>query len=454
MSGVDVLPPHDVASEEAIVAALLLDDDAALRLVGTGLQPAHFYREAHGWAYAAAIALSERGESVTIPTLAHELREAGHLDRVGGEPWLAEIVGRHFTAIGVEAHARIVTRDALYRRLIAAAGDIARRAYAGGSDPDSVITAAERALDEAIAEQTNSGAHTLGELMASDEAIDRELITAGYPSLTYRLRGLGLGELCVIGGRQNDGKTAFAAGMAVRQALSGIPTAYLPIEGDWKRVAARMAADQCGYSIGWARRHGHDIGDYQATLANIADLDTLYFPRERQTPRTPQAIAAWMTRAARLHGVQVIYIDHMDQISYEVGRGQNEASAIGAALQQWVDVCLRERIALVVLSQINRETAREDQVVPSEWGLRGAGAKAEKAQTILMLGAEQDDSPALRESRIVSVDGGRWLHVHVRKAKEWIERPELTVPVDQYQEWPAFALDRRSGAALDLGERR
>ena len=60
-------------------------------------------------------ALAERGESITLPTVAHELDRASRLDAAGGESYLAEIAGKYFTAIGVEAHARIIARDALYR---------------------------------------------------------------------------------------------------------------------------------------------------------------------------------------------------------------------------------------------------------------------------------------------------------------------------------------------------
>ena len=140
------LPPHDVAAEEAVIAALLLDATESYPRVLPLLQPRDFFREQNGWCYDACLALADRGEAITIPTLAHELERAGRLDAMGGEPYLAELVGRHFSAVGVEAHARIVARDALYRRLIQAAGQIAQTAYEGGPDAGRVISAAEALL--------------------------------------------------------------------------------------------------------------------------------------------------------------------------------------------------------------------------------------------------------------------------------------------------------------------
>ena len=57
------LPPHDVSAEEAVIAALLLDEDAFPRVLPI-LQPVDFFREQHGWCYEACLALSDRGEAV------------------------------------------------------------------------------------------------------------------------------------------------------------------------------------------------------------------------------------------------------------------------------------------------------------------------------------------------------------------------------------------------------
>jgi replicative DNA helicase len=139
------LPPHDIAAEEAIIAALLLDDDSYARVLPI-VRPEDFFREQNGWVYEACLSLSERSESLTVPTVAHELDREGHLEAVGGEPYLQEIAGKYFTAIGVEAHARIVARDSMYRRLMQIAGQIAQLASAGGPDAARVIGESEALL--------------------------------------------------------------------------------------------------------------------------------------------------------------------------------------------------------------------------------------------------------------------------------------------------------------------
>jgi len=152
----DVLPPFDVAAEEAIIGAFLMDSmpefaakDEIARVIAS-LAPDDFFREQNQWTYSACVALFERGEAITYVTLANEIDLMGHLDAIGGIEALSEIASRHFTAHGVEAHARIVARCALYRRLIQAAGFITQVAYEASPDVDRVMQVSREALERAL----------------------------------------------------------------------------------------------------------------------------------------------------------------------------------------------------------------------------------------------------------------------------------------------------------------
>lgn len=439
------LPPHDAIAEEAVIAALLLDDDAILRVVGEGLQPADFFREQNRWCFEAAIALSERGEPVTIPTLAHELDRSSHLDAIGGEPELVEIVGRHFTAQGVEAHAKIVARDATYRRMIQAAGQIAALAYAGSANVEDALGEAENLLRGVSTANVNGGAHHISEVVDAGDSEDRKLVTTGFTAVDRVVRGVGMGEVVTIGARTNHGKTAFAVGMAYRQAASGTPIAYLPIEGNAKMIAHRMAAITAKVSLGYGEQMGWAPGEreyYDGAYRALGGLP-VFMPLPKDTPRTVAGICAWITRAARHDGIKVAYIDHIDHLVMEPNKGQSTAGAYSDAMKRVAEVAGREQIGVVVLSQVNREVRRSDEIVPEMWMMRESGAKEEDSQTILMLGVTPDDANTLYPDR------GQWMHVRVAKLKDyagsgWITAPESMAPV--------LWLDERSGAVREVGE--
>src|SRR3990172_1040106 len=125
------LPPHDIEAEEAVVASLLVDPEAIYK-VAPRLRAEDFFREKNAWIYEACRALWDRSESINQITVAHELARRGRLEDVGGVSYLSQLVTELPTSVGVEHYAAIIQRDATYRKLITAAGQIAQIAHHGG----------------------------------------------------------------------------------------------------------------------------------------------------------------------------------------------------------------------------------------------------------------------------------------------------------------------------------
>ena len=246
------LPPHDVGAEEAIIAALLLDEDAYARALPI-VQPADFFREQNRWCYEACLALAERDEEITVPTLAHELLRAGQLDAVGGEPYLVEIAGKYYTALGVEAHARIVARDALYRRLIEAAGEMARLAYQGGPDAGTVLATAEGLLlqlrsAEAAGDFTRLRAlldHFLEDPADAADAALATVVRSGFMDLDTVLGGYKRGDLAIVAARTGVGKSSLLLNFARNVAVGQQGTvAFFALEMSGEQLARRLLSTE------------------------------------------------------------------------------------------------------------------------------------------------------------------------------------------------------------------
>jgi replicative DNA helicase len=122
------LLPQNIEAEEAVLGSLLIDPDAIIR-VATFLRPEDFYVQRNGWIYAAIRDLHERREPADLVTLTDELERREQLTEIGGPPFLTSLINATPTSIHVEYYARIVERTAILRRLIDAAGQIAKLAY-------------------------------------------------------------------------------------------------------------------------------------------------------------------------------------------------------------------------------------------------------------------------------------------------------------------------------------
>src|SRR3989449_9397468 len=79
--------PWSNEAEQAVLGAMLLDQDAALQAAEL-LDDTMFYREGHRLLFRAMVALVERGDVIDPVTLRDELQRRGDLDRAGGMEYL------------------------------------------------------------------------------------------------------------------------------------------------------------------------------------------------------------------------------------------------------------------------------------------------------------------------------------------------------------------------------
>src|SRR2546430_6215091 len=75
--------PWSNEAEQAVLGAMLLDQDAALKAAEL-LDDTMFYREGHRLLFRSMIALTERGDVIDPVTPRDELLPRGGLDRAGG----------------------------------------------------------------------------------------------------------------------------------------------------------------------------------------------------------------------------------------------------------------------------------------------------------------------------------------------------------------------------------
>lgn len=129
----DKTVPYQLAAEEAVLGALLIDPQALPR-VAAGLTPADFYLSNHSLLYSALLRLAAQpGGQVDFLLLTTHLEQQGMLAQLGGAAWIAGLLNAVPSAVNIEHYARLVHEAAVRRRLLAAAGQIAQLAYAEGN---------------------------------------------------------------------------------------------------------------------------------------------------------------------------------------------------------------------------------------------------------------------------------------------------------------------------------
>ena len=180
------LPPQSVALEQGILGAILLENDALVRVLEV-LDARGFYQEAHRWIFQAMIELFEENVPIDLLTVTERLRKKERLEAVGGASYLTELVEMVPTAANVWHHARIVRDKAVLRGLIQTATAIVTESYEDTEDVDTVLDRAEQAIFEMSQRQSTTGFVKINTVLKGsfkhiEQLYERKELITGVPT--------------------------------------------------------------------------------------------------------------------------------------------------------------------------------------------------------------------------------------------------------------------------------
>ena len=388
-------PPHDLEAEATVIASVVVDPEATSR-VASFLQAADFFQERHAWMYEAALALWDRNEAVNQVTLAHELVRRQRLEEAGGHAYLSEIVANLPTSVGVEYSARIVQRDAVYRRLIEAAGTIARVGYEAGPNlPDSLGRAEALLLALRGGERLRDFISLrdllekfLGPPTDQDEQRLAEAARSGFAKLDEILLGFKRSDLIVLAARPSAGKSALALAVARNLSLgqSG-KVAIFSLEMSAEQVAGRLVAAEAEVSsqrLPWGRHTEAEEGRISRAIGSLAGAE-IYID---ETPgMTVAELRAKARRLAHDVGLDLIAVDHMQLLHVGAGSGPDfnrvaEMSYISRSLKE---LARELEVPVLAVSQLSRAVESRQPHIPLLSDLRESGSIEQDADVVLFI---------------------------------------------------------------------
>src|SRR4028119_938877 len=90
-AGAALVPPHDLDAERAVIGAMLVSE-TAVAAVAERLAAEDFYSEVHRIIYGAMTRLYARGAPIDQLSLTNALRSVNEFERIGGRPYVFQIV--------------------------------------------------------------------------------------------------------------------------------------------------------------------------------------------------------------------------------------------------------------------------------------------------------------------------------------------------------------------------
>ncbi|HEY8820270.1 MAG TPA: replicative DNA helicase, partial [Dehalococcoidia bacterium] len=390
------LPPHDIAAEEAVIASIMVDDEAVFR-VSPLLRPEDFFLERNAWIYDTCLALWNRNEPTNPIMIAHELGVRGQLEAIGGPAYLSQLTTELPTAVGVDYYARIVARDAVYRRMITAAGRMAQMAYEGGADLDTALSRAESLLMALrIGQGTGDFRHIrdlldkfiqdVGEEDAEGESI--AYLRTGFPALDAYLGGMKRSDLLIVAARPGLGKTSLALTIARNAAVAqNAHVGVFSLEMSGEQLAQRLLSSESGVDQNRLLLMGHLREDEERrVMDSVGKLSALEIYIDDSAGLT---IADMRTRARRLaheRGLNLIIVDYLQLMHSGLWGGQeNRVQEISFITRSLKGIARELNVPIVACSQLSRAVESRTPHIPMLSDLRESGSIEQDADVVMFI---------------------------------------------------------------------
>jgi len=392
---------YSLEAEQSVIGALLLDNAAFDRIVGT-LTPQQFGSGDHQRIFNAIVSLITEHRQADVITVLERLKSRGELWTEQGQSpldYLQQLVAGTPSVAGVAHYADIVRERWLMRRFKQAVMSLEDMV-----DTANGLTAAQM-IDAAQADMLGLTSATTDRLAARhvSEFIDLAVeevdaaskkaksggisgLETGFLDLDQMLNGIGDSDLVVVGGRPSHGKTAFALNVCEHlSAQMNRPTAFFSLEMTNVQLTKRLLASQSGVHgirLKDGRLTDDDWSRFAEASARMRKAPFFFSDANRLTAAEVSAQARKLKRDTE-GNLALIVIDYLGLMDH--GDAENRAASIERTTNALKALAKELMTPVMLLSQVNRGCESRPNKRPIMSDLRESGGVEQDADTIMFV---------------------------------------------------------------------
>ena len=382
------VPPHSLEAEQSVLGGLLLDNRAWDR-AGDVLTDSDFYRFEHRLIFAAIGELINATKPADVITVFERLQRTGKADECGGMVYLNSLAQSVPSATNMRRYAEIVRERAVQRTVIATATQATTLAWEGddaGATIDRITTLFGELQRGQVRKVPRSIADIALERVDHYAALEDGTETAGWPThipaLDGRLNGgLRAGGLYILAARPSVGKSSFAQSIGLALAGDALPTLFLSMEMSEAEVADRGVSSAGRVSYSALLTGKMDSEHWTRATEAMERLARLPFFVDDQPALTLRDIRI---KAKSVKGLKVLVLDYL-QLCASTRRDGNRNGEIEEISRGLKTLAKELGIAVIALSQLNRDVEKRASKRPSLSDLRDSGAIEQDADVVMFL---------------------------------------------------------------------
>jgi replicative DNA helicase len=410
-------PPHNIEAEQALLGAILINNEAQDRVSGF-LLPEHFYDPLHQQIFEIAGKLIHAGKQATPITLRTFFENAEPISPDLTVPqYLGRLAANAATIINVHDYGRTIYDLAVRRQLILIGEDMVNTAYDSPVDatPETQIQEAEGRL-YGLAETGKYGQGFLNFGTALTHAIEMANaayarqgglsgISTGLADLDNQMGGLQHSDLIILAGRPSMGKTALVTNIAynvarsyqeeiqpdgTRKTISGGKVGFFSLEMSAEQLATRILSEQAEISSGDIRRGKITEEQFRKLVQVSQEMSRAPLFIDQTGGITIAQLAARARKLKRQHGLDLLIVDYLQLLS-----GSSKSASAGR-VQEITEIttglkALAKELAVpvIALSQLSRQVEQREDKRPQLSDLRESGSIEQDADVVMFVFREE-----------------------------------------------------------------
>ncbi|MSQ85217.1 MAG: replicative DNA helicase [Myxococcales bacterium] len=399
----EFVPPADLTTERAILAACLSDSEA-IALAQTAMRTEDLYDQRHRVAFEAVKNVAMRGDTPDPVNVVAEVERLGHGELVT-LPYLVELAFSAGTTEAIESYARRVAKLAVVRNVLDVTHKLQVEGYRRGVDPDAFLDNVDRLFRAAMDSAVRGGPQRVGELVNDVYNTIMEAmhsggtgtgVRTGFRDIDHRHLGLHPTDLIVLAARPAMGKSAFALNLAYQVAkqprrkgqLGRCRVVIFSLEMGREQLVQRFFSARSRVDLTALRKGELTPEDESSLRQAAAELGELDIYIDDTAGLTPTDIRARCKRVAMQGPIDFVVVDYLQLMHGTGGERQSTENAIAECSQALKGLAKELHCTVLALSQLNREVENRSGRKPQMSDLRGSGSIEQDADIIWFIHRE------------------------------------------------------------------
>jgi replicative DNA helicase len=306
--------PHNKQAEEALLGSLLIDPQ---KIKEINITAEDFYIIRNRWIWEAMKELSKQNTDVDILTITEYLKKQNQLEEIGGQAYLVKLINQTPSSMNAESYANIIREKRQRRGCLEIASELAKFAYQEDQKIDEVIPGIMTALtkNSEIVEGAKPISAALDHFYEDlikriEDPKDIYGIPTGLTDLDYLTGGLQRGELTIVAGEPEKGKTKLMT-QIIMQMAKNFPGAFYQMEMSDISIMRRIISSESGVlarPMKTGRLEQYQIDKIMETIGKIDSMNIIF------SDYTGWNINSWRADIARLknkYDIQWVALDYL-----------------------------------------------------------------------------------------------------------------------------------------------